>query len=147
MYWHRHSVVWWQLSFHHYLWWPCLLAAVAFFLAGPHGRAVPSHSRGFSSFFTAVSSLGSLGFWMFYEVRCGNPWVHTLESLLIIDVSLLLRKQRQLQLGLLQVSPAQCSPFVSPVYITLNTTLLCLISKLLHSRTKYNEHCLDFYYK
>lgn len=85
---------------------------------------------------------------MFYEVRCGNPWVHTLESLLIIDVSLLLGKQHQLQLGLLQVSPTPvCSPFMSPVYITLNTTLLLLISKLLCSRTKYNIHCLDFCYK
>lgn len=83
---------------------------------------------------------------MFYEVRCGDPWVHTLEGLLIIDVSLLLGKQRQRQLGLLQVSPAPvCSPFMSPGYITLNATLLRLVSKLLHSRTKYNVHCLDYY--
>lgn len=83
---------------------------------------------------------------MFYEVGCGDPWVHPLEGLLIIDVSLLLGKQRQWQLGLLQVSPAPvCSPFTSPGYITLNATLLRLISKLLHSRTEYNVHCLDYY--
>lgn len=37
--------------------------------------------------------------WMFYEVWCYNTWLNTLESLLIIDVSLWMGKHCQFQLG------------------------------------------------
>lgn len=52
--------------------------------------------------------------WMFHEVWCHNAWLNTLESLLIIDVSLLLGKHCQFQPEFLQAHFAPlCSQFAA----------------------------------